>query len=171
MELHDLLKLLISKGVKIREVPVSTASLVESAANTYTPITVSLSSHFTQREREAGLMILGADIKIGQLSDSLAASDYARTCVQITKTVQTTIIGIDDSDLLIDKALEGMADANKALYSQEAHTWPKGGVVSPTRQFAYDRDDEDIHLGIKSAFQGAAKAASVIIYVAVGPLA
>jgi hypothetical protein len=111
-------------SITIREVA---TSVTESVANTFTQTSKALTDYFGPEELERGVYPLGVHIMIGQLKTASGASTYMNTRVQVTKSTQSAMITIQDTDLLGTKILEGASGAAAgAVAHQVAYCFPSG---------------------------------------------
>jgi hypothetical protein len=160
-----------TQDYKVREV---ITSKVESAANTFTQETLTLTNQFSQAELDKGVVLLGADIVLEQLGSGSAANDQTSTYAQITKTSQTGLINIDDSALLCRKAYLAHCGAAVGLIHMDSlHRWPEVGGkdmelrVRPTRTYLIDKSAPYLYFGVKSHQQASAKTHRAVLYFAV----
>lgn len=117
----------------VRAVDVPTSDLVEGGANTFAQVTLDteLNEKFTYEELSRGVYPIGADIEVGTTLTASAASTFACSTVQITKTSLSAQASMCNSTLLGKKTLQTCSGAAAGtLNFLSARKWPQAGFTT-----------------------------------------
>lgn len=157
----------ILANMKTREVA---TSHVESAANTFTQKTLDLSSYFSQREFEAGVVLVGIDSFISPPVAASAANTIMQTEVAITTDSQASVKEINTSTVLWWKTLAAASGADASCLNYCKSFEPFGKQVPPERRVKVDKSSPDLYIQIKSAGSSAAYAVYFRLTFLMAPL-
>jgi hypothetical protein len=154
-----------------REVVVSPADLVESAANTFTEFEVQLSLSFTAEELKRGVRLIGCEYASNTLQTAASGANVALThCVQVTRVSKAAERPINDSDVLWRTFYAMTAGANAAVLAiLEKYVFP--GKSHESGEIRLDRSPwinnqsavQSVFAGIVSTGKAAACSAQLIL--------
>jgi hypothetical protein len=133
-------------------------SVTESAANTYTETALALTSYFTAKELENGVIPVGGEIYIPLNDAASGANTRVKMEAHVAKKTKTAVGMFSDVDVLMHKALHGYAGASANLmHFMAPYEWPKrddaeGKIFSALRAAKVDKDNPNtaVYCGCKS---------------------